>query len=291
MALPWNLAQINVEPAWAVTQGDPSVVVGIVDSGVDVNHPALSPRAEDRLFSGWGGPHGTLVAGVVAGASDGDPIGVAPRCRLRSYRCADNAGRIAPALVLAAIRQAVEDRVAILNLSLGAHQYTGEFEEVIALADDRGIVLVVAAGNDGRLPDVVGGDPYPAADRRVLAVGATTRQGGISGFSQVGDWIKLVAPGGDTPPGIGADPADLIRGPMPGGGMGGQAGTSFAAPHVAGVAALLLSVNSALTSREVADILLATARPIGPRPLPNEQYGHGLVDAGAAVRRAAGLDS
>lgn len=291
----WNLMLIRARQAWSLTQGTPGVVVGVVDTGVDVTHPALAAAVlparagEDRDLSSGGSQaqpgddqgHGTFVAGVVVGqarqASGQQVLGVAPGVSLLPLRVTLTGQGVSYVQRREAILQACQ-RVAppqrlVLNLSWKTTGDIALIRDAIEIAEQQGVVVVASAGNWPRQP---GEAHYPSDYPTVLSVAAVTAQGdGATDYSFTGGGVDLAAPGGEG----GAGPA--IRSTAPAGAYTEDFGTSFAAPHVAGVAALVLSVWPSATPTQVREVILATCRGAGVPGL-----GAGTLDAAAAVAAA-----
>lgn len=304
----WGLAKINAPAAWSHTTGAASVVVAVIDTGVDLTHPELAallvpgfdmvdlgpsptPPAGFRFEGDFSGRdsvpvdevgHGTHVAGTIAALSD-NGVGVAGvtwQCRIQPIKALTRMVRISDgqvrgvgtsADIAASVRWAADNGAQVVNMSLGSSSPTTVEQSAIAYAVSRGVVIVAAMGNDG-----TSNPSYPAAYPDVISVGATDSADQLASFSQTGPHIDVVAPG------VG------ILSTVPGG-YGTKSGTSMAAPHVAGVAALVKSVKPAATVAEVTDILRSTARPlrrVASDPVPNDTFGWGLVDAAAAVAKA-----
>jgi hypothetical protein len=174
--------------------------------------------------------------------------------------------------IAAGIRYAVDHGARVLNLSLGGTTDTQVERDAIAYAISQGAVVVAAMGNCPAC-----GDSFPAAYPDVVAVGAINQADQRAPWSQFGPHIDVAAPG------VG------VLSTVWDNGYATMQGTSMAAPHVSGVAALILSCNSNLTGAQAADIIRQTARPLRDNPadpVPNDNYGFGCVDAKAAVDRA-----
>ncbi|WP_395298004.1 S8 family serine peptidase [Kitasatospora hibisci] len=309
----WGLPKIDCPTAWQRTIGDANVVVAVLDTGVDLNHPDLRPHlvagkncvAFDVRptppdgyvllgnYTGASGPpedevgHGTHVAGTIScerTSMDG-VAGVTWRCGLMPVRVLARAyeqstREVVPlgtgADTARGIRWAVNNGAKIVNMSLGDYDVNPSERSSIEYAVQRNVVVVAAVGNDGR------SDPtYPAALPGVIAVAATEPQSQLASFSNFGDHVSVCAPG------------VKIRSTYWGGGSYTElSGTSTASPHVTGVAALLLSLNLGLTASDVTQIILGTATPLRKQPadpVPNPTFGRGLVNAEAALQRALGL--
>ena len=301
----WNLEAVGAPTAWSTSEGE-GVVVAVVDSGVDARHPDLRDQVVGAVdcVGAAGDPdacrpggdtdrdgHGTHVAGIVAAAADDGTgvAGVAPGARLLSVRaleagsCARRpCGAEGPATdVAAGVRWAVAHDADVVNLSVGA---TGDADDDLAAAIEEawaaGVVVVVAGGNGPARTDL--------GDAPAIVVSAVTAEGEVAPYStSVGAarW-RLAAPGGAqrAPGGDGCagDDAVLSTLPVPGGegeAYGCLAGTSMAAPHVAGAAALLLATG--LDPSATVERLLATATPLDQGP-----PGPDRLDVAAAVRGA-----
>jgi subtilisin family serine protease len=289
----WGLDLVEADAAHAVSQGA-GAVVAIVDSGVQADHPDLAGRvgAGYDFVDGDATPqdgdgHGTHVLGIV-GAATGNGIGVAsvaPLATLMPVRVLGDDGSGTTANVARGIDYAREHGADVINLSLGADvpllgSSGGEFDAAVRRALAAGIVVAAAAGNSG-LPVC----DQPAASDGLLCVGAVDRRRQRSFFSSFGRGLGLVAPGGSgasvTGPEVGEDVLSTYRGSR----YVELAGTSQAAPHVSGVAALL--VARGVRGQAAASRILSTATDLGA-PGQDPEYGAGLVDARAAVAGLGG---
>ncbi|MDX6697325.1 MAG: hypothetical protein QOE65_722 [Solirubrobacteraceae bacterium] len=298
----WGLTMVRADGARSTATGA-GATVAVIDSGAAFGHPDL----QGRLVAGPdyvdGGPpedgngHGTHVAGIIA-ANAGNGIGVesvAPGARVLVVRVldADGGGNVDD--VVAGIRWATDHGADVINLSLGSDVPivggSADYDAAVDYALDHGVIVVAAAGNGA----TDAGVPLPFCDQpsgagRLLCVGAVDRNGQRSHFSNFGDGLGIVAPGGAGL--LGTSSTDDILSTFPttaayGGPYEYMAGTSQATPHVAGVAALLVSLG--LHGQAAVQRILATARDVGPAG-PDDMYGAGIVDAQAAVaglRRSA----
>jgi serine protease len=281
----WNLSMIESDAAHATSTGA-GATVAIVDSGAAADHPDLRGRvvAGHDFVDGDETPqdgdgHGTHVTGII-GAATGNGVGiasVAPQARLMPVRVLGDDGSGTVEAIAAGIDWARTHGADVINLSLGSEvpvvgAVGGDaIDAAIRRALSAGIVVVAAAGNSG-LPVC----EQPAASAGLLCVGAVDKRAARSLFSSFGSGLGIVAPGGSALPAT----DENVLSTMPPDGYEEMAGTSQAAPHVSGVAALLVSVG--LRGQTAVNRLLATATDLGA-PGVDPEYGHGLVNARAAV--------
>ena len=282
----WGLDMIAAEQAHARATGA-GVVVAVVDSGVKADHPDLAGRLlpgrdfvqNDDTPQDENG-HGTHVAGIVAAAA-GNGVGVAsvaPAAKVLPVRVLDAEGSGTPEDVREGIEWAVAQGADVVNLSLGEdvplRAFLGEQDEVDAAIDaalDKGVVVVAAAGNSA-FPVC----STPGGRGRMLCVGAVDKRGSRAAYSNFGDGLSVSGPGGSAAPIAG----EGILSTWNDGDYLELDGTSQATPHVAGVAALLLSLG--VSGPDAAGLILRTATDAGPAG-PDSDYGAGIVNAAAAV--------
>lgn len=264
-------ADIDAPEAWAVSRGSSAVTVAVIDSGIDYTHPDLSPNyaGGDDFVSTDGDPmddhgHGTHVAGIIAAAVDnltGTPgaaegvAGVAPRARIRAYKACSADGSCTDFAIEQAIARAIDDGASVINMSLGSLEYSQSLDEAVQDAWNAGLVVVAGAGNNNTTAPF-----YPAALPNVVAVAAFDEDGRRASFSNHGAWVDLSAPGNVV---VSTYPMSACAGAAtPPGDTGCYAwlsGTSMAAPHVAGAAALIWSRGDVSSNAQVVNILLSSA--------------------------------
>lgn len=267
----WALPAIGAPAAWAaLPAAAPPVTVAVIDSGICADHPDLA----GRVLPGWdfvendADPqdpfgHGCAVAGVIAAAHDSAGMaGVAPHARILPLRVLDAQGTGVYSNVAAAITQAADLGAQIINLSLGGSSPSTVLADAVDYAVARGVTVIAAAGNTG------GSVLYPAALAPVVAVAAVDPNLQRSSFSSYGPEIDLYAPGRD------------ILTTRPGGAYAALSGTSFAAPQVAGVAALELALGRqlALTGGVVA-VGGGTVAVVDPTPVTPDTPAGELPDS------------
>jgi thermitase len=262
---------IKAPEAWEVTASDPDVMIAVVDTGVQLDHPDLAAKvtagydfvSNDR-WPNDGNGHGTHVAGIAAAATNNGIgiAGVAPRASIMPVRVLDDAGNGSLYAVANGIVFAANQGAQVINLSLGSPASATTLRNAVQYAIDRGAVVVAAAGNEATyVPS------YPAYYPNVIAVASTNSQDLRSAFSNYGRWVEVAAPGED------------ILSAYPGGYYAYLSGTSMASPHVAGIAALLVAQGR--TNRQVRQAILATADPIRGTGV---YWAYGRVNANRAVR-------
>lgn len=284
------LSRLKLLQAWGYTTGRPDVVIAILDTGLDMSHEDLRGSIWANLgeipdngidddgngfvddVHGWNFPdgnghiyddhsHGTHVAGIAAAhINNGIGIaGVAGGATIMPVDVFNHGIGTYEDLILAMI-YATDNGARVINMSLGASSYSRGEEMAVDYAFSHGVVVVAAAGNSGRETY-----HYPAAHPNVIAVAATASNDSLCSFSTRGDFVDVAAPG--CP----------VWSTMPGG-YGWKSGTSMATPHVAGLAALILSLDPALSPAEVRGLIEKNADDLGDPGL-DKMFGYGRINA------------
>lgn len=320
----WHYPLINLPEAWEITTGSSNVVVAVIDTGVLLNHPDLASQLvdgydfiSDTSISldgdgidddpddpgdqddvGGSSFHGTHVAGTVAAASNNGTgvAGTGWNTRILPLRVLGYGGGTSYDIIQA-VRYAAgletdydgvqrDEPVGVINLSLGGSSYSQSEAAVYREAREQGVIVVAAAGNAGNTEKM-----YPAAYDGVISVSAVTIDEDLASYSSYGETIDLAAPGGSSTDSnsdgyvdgvlstIGDDSSGSIE--M---GYAFSIGTSMAAPHVAGVVALMKALYPGLTP-DVFDALLQAGtltRDLGDTGR-DDHFGWGLIDAHKAV--------
>lgn len=299
----WGLEQLGVAEVWDKTQGA-GVKVGVLDTGVFGDHPALDKRVSDFVIidplgrriaanpTFDAGAHGTHVCGTIAGGQtpEGVHIGVAPQANLLVAGVL--VGDATLRTLLEGLDWAIENGADIINMSLGFNYYEPMFTEVFdVLINQYGVLPVVAVGNENQ-----GNSSSPGNAYNALAVGALERLSrtrvDVAFFSS---GASLVFPGQEpnqlvTKPDVSAPGVQVYSTIPPTLRADGayyysyMDGTSMAAPHVAGVAALLMAAQTKAPVTEIAQVIKETAsHPGGADRRPDNRWGHGMVRPGEAL--------
>jgi hypothetical protein len=274
----WGVNLVNAPEAWASGYTGQGIVVAVLDTGVDRNHADLAGNiwtnageiANDGLDNdgngyvddvyGWnfangnnntldGNNHGTHVAGTIAGLNNGVGVtGVAYNSRIMPVKVLSDSGSGSYSGVAQGIRYAVDNGADVINMSLGGGSTNSAVQSALQYASSRGVIVVMAAGNAGAAQP---GYPASSATSWGLAVGAVNSSNQMASFSnRAGSNSSMMYV---TAPGV------QVYSTLPNGGYGFLSGTSMAAPHVAGVVALMLNANPNLTDAQVRQIITATA--------------------------------
>ena len=279
----WGIDLQGVPAVWVRSKGA-GVRVAVLDTGVDLNHPDFKgaiAEVKDFSRSAWGigdrQGHGTHTAGTIGSRNNGrGTVGVAPLCDLIIGKVLGDDGSGSDASVAAGIDWAVEKGSDVISMSLGAPSPSAVIQAALKRAVAAGVLIVVAAGNEGPGANTVG---YPAAWRDLaLAVGAVDKRREVADFSSRGPEVDIMAPGVAVPS------------CWPGGDYAYLDGTSMATPFVAGVLALAIASERAagrkgyLSQREMEAAITKSAVKLGSDPDGHsEDWGFGLVNPGEFV--------
>lgn len=293
----WNMQRIGMEAAWEVAAGA-GTVVAVIDTGV---RQTLADLAQTAFRPGYdfvnldSDPdddegHGSHVCGTIAQSTDNGigVAGIAWQAAIMPVKVLDASGSGSYDDIADGIIWAADQGADIINLSLGGSADLHVLQEACEYAWNKGVLLVVAAGNEAS-----SAPSYPAAYDVCLSVSATSSQDTLASYSNYGATIDIAAPGGDSGDFDGDGYDDMILQntfSRYSEGYYFYAGTSMAAPHVAGVAALVKGLNPALTNADLRAVLESSAEDLGAAGW-DEQFGNGLLDAAAAVAAAGGTES
>ena len=266
----WGITKIEAPQAWQITRGDQSIIVAVLDTGINKDNQDLAEkvmddanftnsRTSDDLYG-----HGTHMAGTIAA--------IAPECRLMNVKVADDMGRCEPSVVARGIIWAVDNGAKVINISL-AMQASQDLVEAVDYAWDQGAIIIAAAGNRG------GSEPsYPAYYVNCLAVAGTNENNTLALLSSHGDWVDVAAPGFN------------IYSELPQDQYGYKTGTSSAGAHVSGVAALAFGVAEDSNNNGTVNDEVRWAIENSCSPIAADGVGNGLVNAFQAVMETVFLD-
>ncbi|NQX65414.1 peptidase S8 [Paenibacillus alba] len=273
----WNLPSTETVQGWQLNRGAKDVVIAVVDTGVDLQHPDL----KGQLLPGYNvikdndNPqddvgHGTHVTGVIAALVNNN-LGVAGMTwynKVLPVKVLDQTGAGSTYSVAQGIIWAADHGAKVMNLSLGNYADSGFLHDAIKYAYDKDIALIAASGNDNtERPG------YPAAYPEVFAVAASDSQNQKASFSNYGDYIGVTAPGVS------------IASTYPDNQYAALSGTSMASPHVTALAALIRSTNPNLKNTDVYQIMRDSARDLGTKGF-DKYFGYGLIDVAKAIQLA-----
>ena len=295
---PWHLERLQMDEAWKIATGA-GIKIAVIDTGISIQnsghtptsrfsaYDVLPPRQNEEPGTPMDCQHGTVVASLIGAQRAGNDTnfsGIAPDASIIGIRALYGNAQQEIDGVVAAVRAAIAMDVDIINISQAAIGNRGEYADAISAALEAGIVVVAAAGNGNDQSMPAGTLAYPAVYPGVISVGMTNQ-------ADVADPASLIVPGYVS---VAAPGVDMLS-TGPSSAEGGQVyqrvqrGTSYAAPVVSGVVALMLEqardAGRDLSPAEVKAILEATADPPAG-PVPDPQLGHGIVNP---MRALSGL--
>jgi hypothetical protein len=270
----WHLPNIGADFAWDISQGE-NIVIAILDSGVDPNHPDLS----SKLVSGWNYysnnadtsdvyGHGTKVAGAAAAITNNlvGVAGVAGQAKIMPIRVSGADGMGSWSAITSGIIHAADNGAKVANLSFLGVSSSSSVVNAAQYMKNKGGLVVVSGGNTGVL------ESFPVTTSMIY-VSATDSNNNRTSWSSYGNYMSLAAPGAS------------IWTTTNGGGYGAVSGTSFSSPITAGVIALMMATNPNLKNTNIEQILFSTALDLGAAGW-DQYYGYGRVDANQAVKEA-----
>lgn len=265
--IPWGIEEINASDAWSELKAK----VGIIDTGIDLNHFDLSPinSGYNPISSGQQpedqNGHGTHVAGTIAARKNGKGIvGVAPNIKLYPVKAFDKDGSAKISSLIEALQWSIDNDLQVLNMSFGVDRDNDTLREAIAKTYEAGITMVAASGNDGATTV-----DFPARYPEVIAVGAVNEDKQLANFSNYGSNLDVVAPGVD------------VESTWKNGQFNKLDGTSMAAPHVTGITALILGKFDNLTPAEIKEAIKEGATLLDS--IDSAKQGAGLVNAAETI--------
>ncbi len=270
LAQRWGVSKIEAPQAWHIAKGGQPTIVAILDTGIDEGNQDLADKlaaevnftdspTSDDVYG-----HGTHMAGTIAA--------IAPECQLMNVKIADDAGKCQPSVVAKGIIWAADHGAGVINISL-CMKSSPDLEEAVNYAWSLGVVIVAAAGNEGKSTPV-----YPAYYANCLAVAATDESDSLALLSGYGDWVDVAAPGVN------------IYSELPHNQYGYKSGTSPAVAHVSGAAALVFSVAEDASGNGLINDEVRQAIEDGCSPISAEGVGKGRVSALEAIMIVTSLN-
>jgi len=285
----WGPRKIEADHAWNTTTGDSTVLVAVLDTGIDYNHPDLNasyvPLGYDWVNND-NDPmdddgHGTHCAGIIA-ATINNSVGMAglAQVQVMAEKVLNEDGICYASWIANGIYHAIEKNATIISMSFGFASHSGLLYEAIEHAHANGVLLIASAGNDKS-----DAKKYPAAYNEVIAVTATNQTDSPAYYfpdypdygTNFGYWVELAAPGVQIYSTLWDDS------------YGNASGTSMSAPHVSGVAALIWSCYANWTSDQIRGQLRSSADDLGDTGF-DVYYGYGRINARKAVEQTLPQD-
>ncbi|MEM7534680.1 MAG: S8 family peptidase [Chloroflexota bacterium] len=277
--------KIGLTAGWNYTTGSEEVVIAILDTGLNLEHPEFAGRiitgydfvnSDDDPSDDHG--HGTHAAGIIAAAVNNGQgtVGICPSCKIMPVKVLNENNAGTWALVASGIRYAVNSGANIINLSLGAQASNKTIEEAIDYAVSQGVFVIAATGNAASSSNF-----YPAALENVFAVSATDQHDNLWSLSNYGDYVDVAAPGHiiySTYHQMNNHYNGYIF----------MSGTSMAAPHVAGLAGLLLAQDPTRSVDELASLIRENADDLGDEGR-DDSYGYGRINVHATLAADSGV--
>ncbi|WP_198508535.1 S8 family peptidase [Bacillus xiapuensis] len=284
--VPWGYKAVGADKRIPMNLSGKGVKVGILDSGVDTKHPDLqlaggacmmhkfSPDGCLHSYNDDNG-HGTHVAGVIGAKNNSiGVVGIAPQAQLYSIKVLDKNGDGSTSTIMAGIEWAMKQKIDILNISVTSPYYDSALEQMIQKASQAGIILVAAAGNEGK---PLAGEPttvqYPARFKEVIAVSSIDHYKQYGELSSVGKEVEVAAPGENI---YSTFPTALMTSRGTKSGYEFMSGTSMASPYVTGLIALYKEKYPQMNSAQIRKLLQANAKDLGPKGR-DAYYGYGLA--------------
>jgi subtilisin family serine protease len=279
-------ADISASEAWDLYTGGSDVIIAVIDTGVDLDHPDLAAKITSGSQAGYNfispganpnddNGHGTHVAGIAAAASNNGKgvAGVSWGAKIMPLKILDSGGGGTTYNLSQAIMYAADHGAKVINMSLGGNCGPGwpDVEAAIDYAVDKGGLLIAASGNDYSASVFC-----PGAINGVMAVGATDDDDFRASYSNYGSALDVVAPGSSIYSTL------IDSNPAGAGTYGYNSGTSMASPHAAGLAALLWSYAPDLSRGQIESIIQGTADDLGSSGW-DQYYGYGRINARRAL--------
>ncbi len=296
----WGILKIGAPAAWDTNTGA-GILVAVVDTGIDYNHPDIVANMWPALGYDFIGAthtnpvqsndpidhqgHGTHVAGTIAAVGNNGigVIGVAWNARVMAVKGLDDEGIGLDSTLAPAIQYAADNGADVINASWDGPGYSQTIADAVSYAYNLGAVFVAAAGNDSEDAR----DFYPGGLWNAITVAASDPNDELASFSNSGSKIDVTAPGVDI---LSLQASGTNFGTTVSAGYSRASGTSMAAPHVSGLAALILAQNAGYSNEDVRQALRVSATDLGA-PGYDLSYGYGRINAAAALEVSGALEA
>ncbi len=296
----WGIKKIGAPAGWDISTGA-GILVAVVDTGVDYNHPDIAANMWPQIGADFVGStiqnpqqgtdpidrfgHGTHVAGTIAAVGNNGigVIGVAWHAQVMAVKGLDDSGQGLDSTLAPAILYAANNGADIINASWGGPGSSQAIADAVSYAYNLGVVFVAAAGNSGA--DAMGF--YPANLPNVITVAATDSNDQLAGFSNYGSKIDIAAPGVDI---LSLQAAGSTLGVAVSPGYMRLSGTSMATPHVSGLAALILAQYASYSNEDIRQVLRVSATDLGTSGY-DLTYGYGRINAASALGVSDALEA
>lgn len=282
----YGMGKLNIPFAWSSAYKGKGIKIGIMDSGADVNHADFKISGgksfvkEADGYSGYDdyNGHGTHITGIIGGLHNNLGIkGIAPEARIYAIKVFNETGTSNTTDIISGLEWAIDNDMDLVNMSLGFQEHMPAFEALAKVAQQKGVILVAAAGNDGTSDTTKDNVDYPARYDSVLAVSATNAKNERAKFTKIDASNKTTTTYPSTGPSIDlVAPGENIVSTFPDNQYSYMSGTSMATPYATGVLALLMNAYPDKSPDEIRKYAIAHSLDLGKKG-KDPVFGNGLI--------------